>query len=90
MSSGSSAPSAPQPTSQTVNQSNIPAYARPYFERMIRRAEAASNQEYIPYEGPRIAGATADTQSAFEGARNLQNTYLQNQQCFVLYSIILM
>jgi hypothetical protein len=77
MSSGSSSPSsAPQATSQTVNQSNIPAYARPYFERMMKRAEAASNESYIPYQGERVAGATPDSEAAFAGARNLQNAYL--------------
>ncbi len=77
MPSGSSSPSAaPQATSQTVNQSNIPSYARPYFERMMRRAEASSNQEYIPYEAERIAGPNADSEMAFSGARNLQSTYL--------------
>ena len=30
------------PTDQTVTQTNLPAYAQPYFERLMRRAEALS------------------------------------------------
>lgn len=54
MSGGSS--SAPQPQNQTVTQTNLPAYAQPYFEDIMGRAQAASNQPYTPYAGQRIAG----------------------------------
>jgi hypothetical protein len=60
----------------TVNQSNLPAYARPYFERIMNRSEAASNRPYEAYPGERIAGASNDMNASYEGARNLQNTYL--------------
>ena len=63
-------------TSQSVTQTNIPPYARKYFERMMERGEAASNQKYEEYPGQRIANFSPDQQSSFEGARNLQNTYL--------------
>ena len=63
-------------TKQEVTQTNLPAYARPYFERMMGRGEAASNQKYEEYPGQRISTFTPDQQSSFEGARNLQDTYL--------------
>jgi hypothetical protein len=65
-----------QPSTSTVNQSNLPAYARPYFERLMERAEKASNREYEKYPGQRNAEASADMNASYEGARNLQNTYL--------------
>jgi len=45
-----------QPTESTVTQTNIPEYAQPYFEDILNRAGAWSNNEYTPYGGPRIAG----------------------------------
>lgn len=55
---GKSAPS--QPTQQNVRTetSNLPEYARPYFENLMNRAQAISNQEYTPYPYERIAGFT--------------------------------
>lgn len=63
-------------TQQNVTQTNIPAYARPYFERMMKRGEAASNMKYEEYPGQRVATFTPDQASSFAGARNLQQTYL--------------
>lgn len=60
-----------QPTTSTVNQSNLPEYARPYFERMMGRAEAESNQPYVGYGGQRIAGFTPDTQQGFDITRGV-------------------
>jgi hypothetical protein len=54
---GRSAPP-PQPTQQTVNQTNLPEYARPYFENIMQRAQAESYRPYTPYGGERIAGFT--------------------------------
>jgi hypothetical protein len=59
------------PTQSTVNQSNLPEYARPYFERMMGRAEAESNQPYVPYGGQRIAGFTPDAQQGFDITRGV-------------------
>jgi hypothetical protein len=55
----------------TVNQSNLPEYAQPYFERMMGRAEAESNQPYVSYGGQRVADFTSDTQQGFDVTRNL-------------------
>lgn len=47
-----------QPTTQTVNQTNLPEYAKPYFENIMERAQAESYRPYTPYGGDRIAGFT--------------------------------
>lgn len=48
----------PQPTNQTVTQTNLPEYARPYFENLLQRTQAESYRDYTPYQGQRIAGFT--------------------------------
>jgi len=55
---GSSAPS-----SQTVTQTNLPEYARPYFEDVLQRGQAQSNLEYTPYQGERLAGMSPQEQA---------------------------
>lgn len=66
---GSKAP----PTSSTTYTSNLPEYARPYFERLMDRTEAESNRQYTPYQGQRVAGFTGDQQQAFGITRDLAN-----------------
>lgn len=46
------------PTQQTVTQTNLPEYARPYFENLLQRGQAESYRQYTPYEGERLAGFT--------------------------------
>ena len=53
---GDSAPA--PPANQTVTQTNLPEYARPYFENLLQRGQAESYREYTPYEAERIAGFT--------------------------------
>lgn len=60
-----------QPSQNTTYTSNLPEYARPYFERMMERTEAESNQPYVGYQGQRLAGFTGDTQAGFDITRNL-------------------
>ncbi len=60
------------PTNQTVTQTSIPDYAKPYVERMLGKAEAVSNQPYQAYGGERIAGFSPMQQQAFRGVQNLQ------------------
>jgi hypothetical protein len=52
---GGDAP-APAPTNQTVTQTNLPEYARPYFENLLNRTQAESYRKYTPYAAQRIAG----------------------------------
>jgi hypothetical protein len=46
------------PTQQTVTQTNLPEYAKPYFTNLMQRAQAESYRGYTPYRGERIAGFT--------------------------------
>ena len=58
----------PPPASQTVTQTAIPEYARPYVETMLGKSEALTdiNQNpYQPYGGQRIAGFAPLQQQAF-------------------------
>lgn len=59
---GGGSKSSPAPTTQTVNQSNLPDYARPYFENLLNRSQALSYQGYQPYGAQRIAGFTPEQQ----------------------------
>jgi hypothetical protein len=52
----SSQPSAP--TNQTVTQTNLPEYAKPYYLNLMKRTEAESYRPYQTYGGERIAGFT--------------------------------
>ena len=63
--------SSSQPSSSTTNTSNLPEYARPFFERMMERTEEESNQPYASYGGQRIAGFTPDTQQSFDITRDV-------------------
>ena len=62
---------APQPTEQTVVQSNLPKYFEPYAVDMIKRAESESKREYTPYEGQRLADESADLLSSRENVRDI-------------------
>lgn len=48
----------PQQVTQTT--SNLPEYARPYFENIMQRAQAESYRGYTPYEAERLAGFTPE------------------------------
>jgi hypothetical protein len=60
MSLGGGGGGAPAPTQQTVTQTNIPEYARPYYENLLQRGQAESYRQYTPYEAERLAGFTPD------------------------------
>jgi hypothetical protein len=61
-----------QPTNQTVTQSNLPEYARPYFEGLMTRANANLTTDYQPYGQERIADFT-------QQQRDVQNNILNQQ-----------
>jgi hypothetical protein len=58
------------PTTTTTNTSNLPEYARPYFERMMGRAEEESNKQYTPYGGQRLADTSKDTEAGYQKLRD--------------------
>ena len=66
---GGGSPSTPE--KQTVEQTTIPEYAKPYVERMLGKTEALGNAPYQPYQGERIAGFTPMQQQAQQAAANL-------------------
>ena len=66
---GDSSP-APQPTSTSTT--TIPEYAKPYVERLLGKAEAASEAPYQTYGGERLTGPTAEQQAARQGVAALQ------------------
>lgn len=68
---GGSAP-APAPAQQTVTQTSIPEYARPYVENLMGRAQAATTGDvYQQYPGERIAGFSPLQQQAFQGIASM-------------------
>jgi len=63
---------APQEQQVTTTTSNLPEYARPYFENLVNRAQAESYREYTPYQDQRIAGFTPEQQQVQQGVMGLQ------------------
>ena len=57
------------PSDQTVVQSNLPKYARPYFERLLDKTEGESLRDYEPFQGQRLADEVQDTADARAKAR---------------------
>lgn len=55
-----------QPVKQEVTQSNLPEYARPYFEGLMQRASTELTKDYTPYGQDRIAGFTGQQQQLQE------------------------
>lgn len=55
----------------TVYQSQLPEYARPYYENMMGQAEAVAGEDYQPYGGQRIADFSPDTEAAQQGIRSI-------------------
>ena len=69
----------PAPTNQTVTQTNLPEYARPYFENLLNRTQAQSYQGYQPYGGARIAGFTPEQQGIHQSYANMSSPGQFNQ-----------
>ena len=56
---------------QVINQttSNIPEYARPYYEDLLKRGQAESNRQYVPYgykEDPNTGELVKDTEPVLD------------------------
>ena len=63
------------PTQQTVTQTNIPDWAKPYATRLLGEAENLTyNQPYQSYEGQRLAGLNPLQQQAMMGTQALGPT----------------
>lgn len=70
MSKGGSAPSK---TSSQVSQTNIPEYARPYFENLLSKTVFETSRPYEPYKGQRLAQFSPYETAAMQGIASLQN-----------------
>ena len=68
---------APAPTEQKSVTTNIPEYAQPYYEELLKQSgrqtyktdsagRVIGTKDYVPYEGERVAGFT-DQQLALQG-----------------------
>jgi hypothetical protein len=72
----------PAPASQTVTQTAIPEYARPYVESMLGKSEALTDINQNPYQsygGQRIAGFNPVQERAFQNVQNMQTAPQLNQ-----------
>jgi hypothetical protein len=69
----------PAPSNQTVTQTNLPEYARPYFENLLNRTQAQSYQDYTPYGGARVAGFTPEQQGIQQSYANMTSPGQFNQ-----------
>mgnify|MGYP006268637403 CR=1 FL=1 len=61
------------PSSQTVTNTSIPEYARPYVENMLGKSEALTDVNQNPYQvygGDRIAGFSPLQQQVFQNVAN--------------------
>ena len=78
MGKGSKAPSGPQEVVQTT--SNLPEYAKPYFEEMLGRTVAETTRPYELFPGQRLADFTEYEQLGQQGILDLAEagTPLQN------------
>jgi hypothetical protein len=68
---GDSAPAPSQPTNTSTTSTNVPEYLRPYYERLVGKAEALSSSGYQRYGGERNAGFSDLQNQAFGEAKNL-------------------
>jgi len=59
------------PSQTSTSTTNVAPYLQPNQERLAGKAEAVSNQQYIPYGGERIAGFSGLQNQAFNEAANL-------------------
>jgi hypothetical protein len=64
--------SAPTEQNVTTTTSNLPEYARPYYENVVNRAQAQSYNDYTPYPNDRIAGFTPAQEQIQQNTLGLQ------------------
>lgn len=72
---GGGGQAAPTSTTSTVTQSNLPEYARPYFEQMMGQASSLAQQPYQAYTGDRIAPMNNNQNAAVSTIEQGQGAY---------------
>lgn len=68
----------PTSTTSNVTQTNLPEYAKPYFESILNRSQAVSNDPYQAYGGQRIADFNPTQYEAMGMATNNINNWNRN------------
>lgn len=56
-------------TNTTVSTNDPPAWSVPYYQQALSRASTLSQQPYIGYGGPTVAGFSQDQEDSFQMAR---------------------
>lgn len=69
---GSKGGSAPQTSTSTVTQSNLPEYAKPYYTQLLERGMYESTRPYEAYPGQRLAQFSPLQGQAMQGIAGLQ------------------
>ena len=60
------------PTSQNIQQTNLPEYVRPQFEALLKRAEGVSEKPYEAFPGQRVATeGMGDINTAYDITRGV-------------------
>lgn len=70
---------APTESSSTVNQTNLPDYAEPFFTRLLERTEEESNQPYTPFGNTRVAPFAPETLQSFNQIRDIGTSGVPGQ-----------
>ena len=73
MGGSSGGSSQPQPVDQTITQTQFPAEAKPYYQRLLSRGEGESLQPYAAYPAQRLAEFAPEEQQAFGMSAHLAN-----------------
>lgn len=60
-------------TTTTTSTSQLPEYVEPYYKDLLARSKTASNADYVPYQNPRLADFSADTNASFDMIRDQAN-----------------
>jgi len=59
-------------TNSTVTQTNLPSYAKPYYEALMSDAQKVADKPYQAYQGPRIADLNGATTGAINSVTGMQ------------------
>lgn len=62
-------------TSSNLTTSQVPQYLSDYLYNLMSGAYSAAQEQYQPYQGPRIAGFTDPQQQAFQMTQNAASAY---------------
>lgn len=61
-----------QPQQVTNTTSNLPEYAKPWFENLLKRSQAESYRDYTPYQGERLVNFNPAEQAIHQEVLGMQ------------------